>query len=121
MALHLEMFVVSGAKALIVDIHRNQGGSTGSAVRVNRIDPCDDSSERGTKNVRSRTIVSGFVLIVALALVAGSVLLIAYVAAAASLLTVLTLLVKRAIRSESIAPTESFVSRWIDADHREAA
>ena len=71
--------------------------------------------------MRSRTIVSGFVLIVALALVAGSVLLVAYVAAAASLLTVLTLLVKRAVRGDSTAPIESFVPRWVDAEDREAA
>ena len=60
-------------------------------------------------------------MIVAMALFTGSVLLIGYVAAAASLLTVVTLLVKRAIRRESIAPTESFVPRWIDVDDREAA
>ena len=71
--------------------------------------------------MRSRTVVLGFVLIVALALVTGSVLLIGYVAAAASLLTVLTLLVKRAIRGESTAPIESFVPRWVDAEDREAA
>ena len=55
--------------------------------------------------MRSRTVVVGFVLIVALALVTGSVLLIGYVAAAASLLTVLTLLVKRA--SAVIRPRQS--------------
>jgi len=71
--------------------------------------------------VRSRTVVWGFVLIVALALLTGSVLLIGYIAAAASVLTVLTLLVNRAMRGESIAPTESFVPRWVDADDREAA
>ena len=71
--------------------------------------------------MRSRTVVLGFVLIVALALFTRSVLLIGYVAAAASVLTVLTLLVKRAIRRESIAPTESFVPRWVDAEDREAA
>ena len=71
--------------------------------------------------MRSRTVVLWFVLIVALALFTRSVLLIGYVAAAASVLTVLTLLVKRAIRRESIAPTESFVPRWVDAEDREAA
>jgi len=71
--------------------------------------------------VRSRTVVLGFVLILALlALVTGSVLLIGYVAAAASLLTVLTLLVKRAIGGDSTAPIQSFVPRPVDAD-REAA
>ena len=71
--------------------------------------------------MRNRFVVLGFVLIVALALFTGSVLLIGYVAAAASVLTVLTLLVKRAIRRESIAPAESFVPRWVDAEDREAA
>jgi hypothetical protein len=37
------------------------------------------------------------------------------------LLTVLTLLVKRAIRGDSIAPIESFVPRWVDAEDQEAA
>ena len=77
--------------------------------------------KRGKENVRSRTVALGFVLIVALALFTGSVLLIGYVAAAASLLTVLTLLVKRAIRGDSIAPIGSFVPRWVDAEHRKAA
>ncbi len=71
--------------------------------------------------MRSRIVVLGFVLTVALALFTGSVLLVGYVAAAASVLAVLTLLVKRAIARESIAPTESFVPRWVDADDREAA
>jgi hypothetical protein len=79
------------------------------------------TGKRRKRNVRSRIVVLGFVLIVALALFTGSVLLIGYVAAAASVLTVLTLLVKRAIRAESIAPTESFVPRWVDAEDREAA
>jgi hypothetical protein len=79
------------------------------------------SEKRRKGNVRSRIVVLGFVLIVALALFTGSVLLIGYVAAAASVLTILTLLVKRAIRRESIAPTESFVPRWVDAEDREAA
>ena len=71
--------------------------------------------------MRSRTVIVGFALIVALALVTGSVLLIAYGAAAASLLTVPALLVKRAIRRDSRAPIESFVPRWVDAKDREAA
>ena len=71
--------------------------------------------------MRSRTVVLGFVLMVALALFTGSVLLIGYVAAAASLLAFLSLLVKRAIRSDSTAPIESFVPRWVDAEDREAA
>jgi hypothetical protein len=57
------------------------------------------------------------VLIVALALVTDSVLLIGYVAAAASLLTVLTLLVKGAVRGDSTAPVESFVPRWVDREN----
>jgi peptidoglycan/LPS O-acetylase OafA/YrhL len=77
--------------------------------------------KRRKRNVRGRTVVLGFVLIVALALFTGSVLLIGYVAAAASLLAVLILLVKRAIRGDSTAPIESFVPRWVDAKDREAA
>jgi hypothetical protein len=77
--------------------------------------------KRRNTNVRSRTVVLGFVLFVVLALFTGSVLLIGYVAAAASLLIVLTLLVKRALRGDSTEPIESFVPRWVDADHREAA
>jgi hypothetical protein len=71
--------------------------------------------------VRSRTVVVGFVLIIALALITGSVLLIGYVAAAASLLTVATLLVRKALRRESKMTIESPVPRWIDAEEREAA
>lgn len=71
--------------------------------------------------MRSRTVVLGSVLVVALALFTGSVLLIGYVAAAASVVTALSVLVKRAIRGESIAPTESFVPRWVDMKDREAA
>jgi hypothetical protein len=71
--------------------------------------------------VRSRILVLGFLLIVALALFTGSVLLIGYVAAAASVLVVVTLLMKRAIRRESTAPTESFVPRWVEAEEGEAA
>jgi len=70
--------------------------------------------------VRSRTVVLGFVLVIVLALFSGSAL-IGYLAVAASALTVLTLLVKRATRRESTAPTESFVPRWVDAEDREAA
>lgn len=47
--------------------------------------------------MRSRFVLVGFALIVALALVTGSVLLVGYVAATASLLTVVILLVKRAL------------------------
>ena len=71
--------------------------------------------------MRTRSVVVGFALIVALALVTGSVLLIAYVAAAASLLIALTMLLKKAIRGNSTAPIESFVPRWGDAEDREAA
>ena len=71
--------------------------------------------------MRSPTVIVGFALIVALALVTGSVLLIGYVAAAASILTVLISLVETAFRDESIAPTEPFVSRWVDAEDQEAA
>jgi hypothetical protein len=71
--------------------------------------------------VRSRNLVVGLVLIVALALATGSVLLVGYVVAAALLLTGLTLLVKRALRGESTAPVASFVPRWADAEDREAA
>jgi hypothetical protein len=46
--------------------------------------------------VRSRILVVGFALIVALALVTGSVLLVEYAAAAASLLIVVTLLARKA-------------------------
>jgi hypothetical protein len=63
----------------------------------------------------------GFASIVALALATGSVLLVGYVAAAASLLTVVTLLVRRAIRGESAAPMQSFVPRWVTDEDREAA
>ncbi len=71
--------------------------------------------------MRGRTVVLALVLAVALALVTGSVLLIGYIAAAASLLTVAILLVRRALRGDSIAPIESFVPRWVDAEDREAA
>lgn len=71
--------------------------------------------------MRRRTLVVGFVLIIALALVTGSVLLIGYVAAAASLLTVVTLLVRKALRRESKVWTESPIPRWVDAEEPEAA
>jgi len=71
--------------------------------------------------VSSRTLVVGFVLIIALALVTGSVLLIGYVAAAASLVTVVTLLVRKALRRESKVLIESPVPRRVDAEEREAA
>lgn len=71
--------------------------------------------------MRSRTVVPGLVLFVALTMFTGSVLLMGYVAAAASLLTVLTLVVKRVLRGESPEPIESFVPRWADANTREAA
>jgi hypothetical protein len=71
--------------------------------------------------VRSRTVVLGFVLIVALALFTGSVLLIGYVAAAASALAIVMLLAKRAIGGNSNERFESFVPRWADAEDREAA
>jgi len=116
------MFVASGSRALTCDTHQESMGNRREvAFDVDRIDPCDDSNDKERRNVTSRTVVLGFVLIVALALFTGSVLLIGYVAAAASLLTVLTLLVKRAIRGESTAPIESFVPRWVDAEDREAA
>jgi hypothetical protein len=60
-------------------------------------------------------------LIVALTLATGSVLLVGYVAAAASVLTALVALVTSALRRDSIAPTETFVRRWVDAEDREAA
>jgi hypothetical protein len=71
--------------------------------------------------VRTRIVVAGFASIVALALFTGSVLLIGYAAAAASLLTIVTLLVRRAVRRESIGSIESPVPRFVEAEHREAA
>jgi hypothetical protein len=71
--------------------------------------------------VRSRTAVLGFAMIAALALVTGSVLLIGYVAAAASLLTVVTLLVRKAIRGESRVFVESPIPGRVAAEEREAA
>src|SRR5689334_22995116 len=121
MALHLETSCTSGWEAVIfrfagiqAESTTNQLMSTGSILAMTAV-----KRRKGT--VRSRTVAVGFVLIVALAVATGSVLLIGYVAAAASVLTVLTLLVERAIRRESIAPTESFVPRWADVEDREAA
>lgn len=71
--------------------------------------------------MRSRTVVVGFVSIVAVALLTGSVLLLGYLAAAASVLTAVIMLVKGVIRRETIAPTEPLVPRWVDAEDREAA
>jgi len=71
--------------------------------------------------VRSRALVVGFVLFIALAVFTGSVLLIGYVAAAASLLTVVTLLVRKALRREPRVVIQSPVPRWVDAEEREAA
>lgn len=71
--------------------------------------------------MKSRTLVVGLVLIIALAVVTGSVLLIGYLAAAASLLTVVTLLVRKALRRESKVSIESPVLRWVDAKEGEPA
>ena len=54
--------------------------------------------------MRSRMVLVGFVLIVALALVTGSVLLVGYAAAAASLLIIVTLLARKAVRGRSASP-----------------
>ena len=51
--------------------------------------------------MRSRMVLVGIALIVALALVTGSVLLVGYAAAAASLLIIVTLLIRKAIRGGS--------------------
>jgi hypothetical protein len=66
---------------------------------VDRIGRCDEIGKRRKRNVRSRIAVT----------------------VAASVLTLLMLLVKRVLRRESIAATESFVPRWVDAEDREAA
>jgi hypothetical protein len=67
-------------------------------------------------------VLLGFVLIVALALVTGSVLLVAYAAAAASLMTtVVTLLVRKAIRDRSPSPIPLEVARSVHSEDREAA
>lgn len=70
--------------------------------------------------MRSRMVVVGFALVVALALVTESVLLVGYAAAAASLLIVVTLLVRKALRGAS-SPIRSAVPRWVDSEDREAA
>jgi hypothetical protein len=121
MALHLETFFAGGSNALIVNIHRESLANRPLVASMSIGSSLAMTAVKGGKNVRRRTVVLGFVVIVALALVTGSVLLIGYVAAAASLLTVLTLLVKKAVRGTSTAPIESFVPRWIDAEDREAA
>ena len=71
--------------------------------------------------MRSRMVVVGFALIVALVLVTGSVLLVGYAAAAASLLIVATLLVRRAVRGRTESPIPLNVTRWVDSEDREAA
>jgi hypothetical protein len=71
--------------------------------------------------VRSRIVVVGLALVVALALVTGSVLLIGYAAAAASLLIIVTLLVRKALRGRGASPIQSPVPRWVDSEDREAA
>ena len=71
--------------------------------------------------MRSRMVLVGFVIIVALALVTGSVLLVAYAATAASLMTVVTLLVRKALRDRSPSPIPLDVAKWVDSEHLEAA
>ena len=71
--------------------------------------------------MRSRMVLVGFVLIVALALVTGSVLLVAYAAAAASLMTVVTLLVRKALRDRSPSPIPLEMARWVYSEERGAA
>lgn len=84
MALHLERFAVSGAKALIFEIHRNQLGNRLVVASTSIGSILAMTAMKGRKRiVSSRTVVLGFVLIIALALLTGSVLLIGYVAAAA--------------------------------------
>ncbi len=71
--------------------------------------------------MKSRMVVLGFALVVALALGTGSVLLVGYAAAAASLLTIVTLLVRKALRGGSASPIPLDVARWVDSEDREAA
>jgi hypothetical protein len=71
--------------------------------------------------VRTRIVLVGFALIVALALVTGSVLLVGYAAATASLLIIVALLVRKGIRGGSASPIPSPVPRWVDSADREAA
>jgi len=68
-----------------------------------------------------RIVFLGLSLIVALALLTGSVLLIGYVVAAASLLTIVTLVIRRAIRGESTVLSESLVPRAVATEERKAA
>jgi hypothetical protein len=121
MALHLETFRAGALEAVIVQFPRNHPEINRNQLMQNRIDPCDDRNEKEEQDVRSRFVIVGFVLVVAVALITESVLLIGYVAAAASLLTVVTVLVKRAIRRDSSAPIDSFVPRWVGMEDREAA
>ena len=71
--------------------------------------------------MRSRIVVVGFSLIVALALGTGSVLLLGYAAAAASLLVIVTLLVREALRGWSASPIRLDAARWVDSEDQEAA
>ncbi len=71
--------------------------------------------------MKSRMVVVGFALIVALALVTGSVLLVGYAVAAVSLLVGVTLLVRKALRAGFHSPTSLDVARWGDSENREAA
>jgi hypothetical protein len=71
--------------------------------------------------VRSRLVLGGFALIVALAVATGSVLLIGYAAASASLLTIVSLVVRKALRGRSPAPIPLEVAGWVDSEDREAA
>jgi hypothetical protein len=121
MALHVETSIASASRPLLSKTQGNQAEmtgrrslSTGSILAMTVV-------TRRKRNVRNRTVVLAFMLILALAVLTGSVLLIGYVAAAASLLTGLTLFVKRAIGGEPTAPIESFIPRWVDAEDREAA
>jgi hypothetical protein len=71
--------------------------------------------------VRSRMVLAGCALIVALALVTGSVLLVGYAAAAASLLIIVTLLARKAVRGGPASLIPLDVARWVDAEDRKAA
>jgi hypothetical protein len=71
--------------------------------------------------VRSRMVIVGLALIVALALVTGTVLLVGYAAATASLLIIVALLVRKGIRGRLASPIPSPVPRWVDSADREAA
>jgi hypothetical protein len=91
MALHLEMFVAKGSKALIREIDR--------------------------ESIEIDLLVAPMSIGPVLAMTAGK----RRKRIVKRVLAVLTLLGKRAIRRESIVPTESFVPRWVDAEDREAA